>query len=175
MHRLFEQQLRGATRRDGSVDVHKLGELVSLAYDENDRERQRTERSIASMIDELEKTHNRLVQAVEVVPEGIAIFDAEDRHVLWNKKYAELYSHSRDLIAAGARFEDVLRAGLARGQYPQAAGHEEEWLQNRLMQHRQVNARHEQNLASGRCVRIEERRTPEGDEIAPCGGRLDRG
>src|SRR4051794_17087636 len=142
MHSRFQEQLRLAARPDGSVDLDKLGELVGRTYDEGDRDRHRTEQSIATMVDALKTTHDRLVQALDVVPEGLAIFDAEDRYVLWNEKYSELYSESRDLIAAGARFEDVLRAGLARGQYPDAAGREEEWLQNRLTQHRLANSNH---------------------------------
>ena len=31
----------------------------------------------------------RLRDAVEAVPEGFVLFDAEDRHVLWNARYAE--------------------------------------------------------------------------------------
>ena len=34
----------------------------------------------------------QLLEAFEAIPEGIAIFDAEDRYVLWNSRYAEMYS-----------------------------------------------------------------------------------
>ena len=64
--------------------------------------------------------HTRLIEALDVVPEGLAILDADDRYVLWNKRYAELYTDSFDAIAPGMSFEEVLRFGLARGQYPEA-------------------------------------------------------
>src|SRR5262245_55544893 len=48
----------------------------------------------------LERTNRRLVDAIETIPEGLALFDADDRYVLWNSRYLELYSESADLIAA---------------------------------------------------------------------------
>src|SRR5436189_101594 len=54
--------------------------------------------------------HRRLLDAFEVVSEGLALFDAEDRLVLWNSHYAEMYPDTGN-IAAGMRFEDLLRDG----------------------------------------------------------------
>ena len=41
MHRLFAEQLRCATDATGQVNLVKLGELVSAAYEASDRDRQR--------------------------------------------------------------------------------------------------------------------------------------
>ena len=41
MHRLLAEQLRCATDTNGQVDLVKLGELVSAAYEAGDRDRQR--------------------------------------------------------------------------------------------------------------------------------------
>ena len=109
--------------------------------------------------------HTRLIEALDVVPEGLAILDADDRYVLWNKRYAELYTDSFDAIAPGMSFEEVLRFGLARGQYPDAKGCEEEWLRERLARHAQPQCAHEQRLSGDRWIRIEERRTADGGSI----------
>lgn len=109
--------------------------------------------------------HTRLIEALDVVPEGLAILDADDRYVLWNKRYAELYTDSFDAIAPGMSFEDVLRFGLARGQYPDARGREDEWLRERLVRHAQPQCAHEQRLSGDRWIRIEERRTADGGSI----------
>ena len=58
--------------------------------------------------------------------------DAEGRYILWNKKYAEMYRRSSDLFRPGARLEDTIRVGVARGDYPEAIGREEEWIAERL-------------------------------------------
>jgi PAS domain-containing protein len=136
MRKLFARQLAKAIRENGEVDLKALGELVVSAYDEANQDRIRADRSIALMIEELDEVHRQLFDAFEVIPEGLALFDADDKFVMWNRRYAEIYAASVDAITVGARFEDVLRVGLARGQYAEALGCEEEWLAERLAQHR---------------------------------------
>ena len=119
---------------------------------------------------EARKAHATLLEAFRIVPEGLALFDAQDRLVLWNTRYAELYGENADEVVAGRRFEDLVRAGLARRQYPDAKGCEEAWLAERLARHRQPQHTHEQRLPYGRWLRIHERRTADGGSI---GVRID--
>jgi PAS domain S-box-containing protein len=170
MHKLFAKQLARVRRQTGEVDIDRLAELVSAAYEEADNDRRRTDRSISLMIEELDRVNRRLLDAFDVVPEGLVLFDAEDRYVLWNKRYAELYPQTAEHLSVGAYFEDVLRAGLAHGQYPDARGHEEAWLAERMERHRRRNNSQEQHLPGDRWVRIEERRTADGGSI---GVRID--
>ena len=55
MHRLFAEQLRCATEATGWVDLDKLGELVSAAYEANDRDRQRIADARAQTHDQVEE------------------------------------------------------------------------------------------------------------------------
>ncbi|MCK1358546.1 EAL domain-containing protein [Bradyrhizobium sp. 199] len=114
--------------------------------------------------------HTHLTEALDVVPEGLAVFDKDDRLVLWNQQYAEFYAVSQEALATGVRFESILRAGLLRGQYPEARGREEAWLVERLARHALPHYSHEQHLAGDRWVRVEERRTADGGSI---GVRID--
>ena len=170
MRKLFDRQLVKATGETGEVDLKALGDLIVGAYEEADRDRSRTDRSIALMVEELSDVHERLVDAFELIPEGIALFDAEDRFVMWNKRYAEMYAASADAIAVGKRFEDTLRAGLARGQYTDAIGCEDGWLVDRLARHKLPSNSHEQQLDGNRWLRVEERRTASGGSV---GVRVD--
>ncbi len=111
---------------------------------------------------EARAAHTRLLDALDLVPEGLVIFDPDDRYVLWNRRYAEMFDPAGELLAPGVPFEDVLRKGLACGWYPEAVGREEEWLAHRLALHRQPQIRHEQEIGPGRWCRIEERRTASG-------------
>src|SRR5438445_11769839 len=106
MRKLFDRQLAKATGETGEVDLKVLGELVAGAYEEIERDRRRTDRSIATMVEELGDVHQRLVDAFDVFPEGVALFDAQDRYVMWNRRYAEIYAASADAIVAGKSFED---------------------------------------------------------------------
>src|SRR5438105_3494950 len=81
---------------------------------------------------------------------GFVIFDADDRLVLCNQRYKELYSGNADLIAPGVRFEDILRRSLANREIPAAIGNEEAWLATRLRLHRQGLVTIEERRADGR-------------------------
>jgi diguanylate cyclase (GGDEF)-like protein/PAS domain S-box-containing protein len=114
---------------------------------------------------EARKSHERLRQAIDILPQGIVFLDADGRYILWNKKYSEIYSRSSDLFKPGARLQDTIRIGVERGDYPEAIGREEAWIAERIARLYQPGERHEQMLADGRCILIEERLTEDGGVI----------
>ena len=102
--------------------------------------------------------------AFEALPEAIAIFDRDDRFVFWNGRFAEVYGEGLDL-RAGTRFVDHLRASVAKGHVPSAAGREDEWLDERLTRFARGEGAHEHKLANGRWVRVQDRRLAHGGSI----------
>ena len=170
MHKLLTRQLAKAKKASGEIDLAVLTKLISAAYVDADRRRNRPNRSASHMIKELKRVNARLLDALDVVPEGFVLFDAEDRYVLWNKRYEEIYPENRNLIAVGKRFEDVLRAGPAWRSMPEVQGREEEWIAERLARHNQPHNTEVQCLPGDRWVRVEERRTADGGSI---GVRVD--
>ena len=125
------------------------------------RKRAEAEAAIA----DARKSHERLREAIDILPQGIVFLDADGRYILWNKKYSEIYNRSSDLFEPGARLQDTIRVGVERGDYPEAVGREEEWIAERLAKLYQPGGRHEQTLADGRCILIEERLTEDGGII----------
>jgi diguanylate cyclase (GGDEF)-like protein/PAS domain S-box-containing protein len=123
------------------------------------------ERAAEAAIAEARKSHERLREAIEILPQGIVFLDSEGRYILWNKRYAEIYNRSADVFQPGARMQDTIRVGVARGDYPDAIGREEEWIAERIAKLFQPGERHEQMLADGRCIQIEERVTADGGII----------
>jgi diguanylate cyclase (GGDEF)-like protein/PAS domain S-box-containing protein len=173
-----ETLVRLIERRNGSV-THAIsrplpgGGWVALHQDVTDRRNAeraaQTAESAAAMAEAAAQiAHQRLLAAFEVVPEGLALFDADDRLVLWNRRLTELYSKTTN-IRVGTRFVDLVRDGLAHGQYPDAIGREDEFLAERVSLHsgRRIL---EQQLDGQRWVRAEEQRTAEGGTI---GVRVD--
>jgi signal transduction histidine kinase len=116
-------------------------------------------------LDRAALAESRLRAAVDALPEGVVFLDPEGRYVLWNRQYAEIYHRSADLFAAGRRFADTLAVGVARGDYPDAVGREQEWIAERLAMMANPGERHEQRLSDGRWILIEERRTADGGLI----------
>jgi signal transduction histidine kinase/CheY-like chemotaxis protein len=114
---------------------------------------------------EARKAEQRLAEAIDVLPEGIVILDGDGRYILWNRKYAEIYHRSADLFAKGRRLADTLKIGVARGDYPDAVGREETWIAERLALLKNPGVRHEQRVADGRWLMIEEKATSDGGVI----------
>jgi PAS domain S-box-containing protein len=103
-----------------------------------------------------------LQDAVESIAEAFIIFDADDRLVMFNDACRRLYNESAMAVVPGMSFEEMLRAGLAKGQYAEAIGREQEWLAERLRHHRELDGSVEQLLPDGRHLLITERRMRNG-------------
>ncbi len=111
------------------------------------------------------KAEQRLVDAVDALPDGLVFYDDEDRLVMCNQRYREIYAESSDLIVPGARFEDIIRGGVDRGQYPEAKGQEEAWIRERVVMHQNPGDPIEQELPGDRWLRIQEGKTSDGGLI----------
>src|SRR5579863_925527 len=116
--------------------------------------------------------HGRLREACGVIPEGFVLFDANDRYVMWNRRFAELHEWEGFRLNSEMTFEDTLRAGLKAGRFPEAeaAGDKEAWLAARLARHRGAENEEEQALHGNRWLKIMERRTSDGGSV---GIRID--
>lgn len=100
-----------------------------------------------------ELKQRQLEEALDVMNDGFALFDKDDRLVLCNQVYREIYSTHAFSIEIGKSLEEILRAGCSVGAFPQAVGREEDWIKERLVQH-QATETIEQKLADGRWLKI---------------------
>jgi signal transduction histidine kinase/CheY-like chemotaxis protein len=117
-----------------------------------------------------EIAERRLQSVLDALPEGVVLLDAEGRYITWNQRYAEIYHQSADLFARGAQLMETLRLGVERGDYPDAAGREADWLADREETLFAANSRVEQRISDGSYLLVEDRRTAEGDIV---GLRID--
>ncbi|APO55445.1 EAL domain-containing protein [Bradyrhizobium diazoefficiens] len=118
MHRLFAEQLRCATGATGQVDVVKLGELVSAAYEANERDRQRVIDASAHTHDEDEqdllRTREFLDTIVENIPIAVFAKCAKDsRYILLNRAGEDYYGLPREQML-GRTPEEIFPADVAR-------------------------------------------------------------
>ncbi|KAF0676482.1 ATP-binding protein [Profundibacterium mesophilum] len=116
------------------------------------------------------RAEDRMFNAIEAIDDGFALYDSEDRLVSCNQKYREIYTLSSDLMVPGMPFETIIREGVRRGQYPEATGREEDWIAERLQSHRDADQIIVQQIASGRWLKVAERRTSDGGIV---GFRVD--
>ncbi|MFN6953812.1 MAG: response regulator [Acetobacteraceae bacterium] len=106
-----------------------------------------------------------LENAIESMSDGFVMFDADDRLVACNTRYKDFYRISAPFIVPGARFEEIMREGAKRGQYPQAGPDIEAFVQQMTAWHKGDNPPIERLLPDGRWVLITERRTPDGGTV----------
>ena len=65
---------------------------------------------------------NRLAEAIEALSDGFILLDPEDRVVLVNSKYKEMYHQSAHLLTPGADFGAFLRHHAELGEIVEAQG-----------------------------------------------------
>ena len=155
-HKPRFQRARDVAKTSFTATPKSIGVVGDVA-------RQRAQADAA--IVEARKSHERLREAIDILPQGIVFLDSEGRYVLWNKKYAEIYNRSSDQFAPGVRLQDTIRVGVERGDYPEAVGREEEWIAERVDKLFHPGERHEQTLADGRVILIDERLTEDGGVV----------
>ncbi len=107
----------------------------------------------------------RIWAAIDALPDAFVLFDREERLLTCNKRYRELFPDSAPVMQPGVTFEELLRHGLRNGHVPQAVGHEEEWLANRLRQFREACSFNEANLSGGRTILESDHPTPDGGRV----------
>jgi adenylate cyclase len=116
---------------------------------------------------EVAEARQRLIDAIESISEGFALYDAEDRLVLCNSRYREiLYPGIDDAVVSGARFEAIVGAAVERGLIEDAIGREEEWIAERLEAHRNPSVTLVERRSPDRWIQISERRISGGGTVA---------
>ena len=103
----------------------------------------------------------RFTDALEAVATGIALFDADDRLVLCNTRFRELYAEVADIFQPGITFAQILSIAAARRVVASA----EDWINARLASHRNPAGPLEFEMNDGRWLQIDEHQTQEGGII----------
>lgn len=104
----------------------------------------------------------RMTHALDGMADGFALYDADDRLVVYNRKYVDLNPHIADLIAPGASFSEMLRKGVNRAGFDLGTLTSDEFYDWRMKQHAEPDAPYDVQLADGRWIRIHEKRTDDG-------------
>jgi PAS domain S-box-containing protein len=115
---------------------------------------------------EVQRSAQLLRGAIDTIDEAFVLYDPDDRLVFCNEKYRQVYNTSSELMVPGTPFEDILRHGAERGQYPEAIGRVDEWVAERLAQHRASDTTLIQPVDNGRVLRILERKMPDGHTVS---------
>ena len=119
------------------------------------------EAGLVAARDEATRARHQLTEAIEVMSEGFVLWDGDDRLVTFNARYRDEFSFAPDLLHQGVSFEEILRASAERGLAPIGYG-AEEWIRERLWNHRNPAGPQLVQRRDGRWVQIADYKTQEG-------------
>lgn len=104
----------------------------------------------------------RLREVVDALPAGLALYDNQDRLLLFNREMAREYPYRSEQPVLGETYETLLRRALGAGIIADAVGREEEWLALRLAGRGALDAPMLRHTDDGHWVHLYEVRTPSG-------------
>src|SRR5512138_3019868 len=100
MHRLLRRQLRKhlGVEDEGPAALRSFVAAVDAAYTDFDSDRAMLERSqelsskeLSEARDKATQAQRRLVDAIESISEGFWLYDADDRLVIYNRRYRDMH------------------------------------------------------------------------------------
>ncbi|MFT5544029.1 MAG: diguanylate cyclase (GGDEF)-like protein [Arenicella sp.] len=101
----------------------------------------------------------RLMDAINSLGDGFALFDSDFRLQFTNSMFYELYDFTPLQVPVGTSYEDFLRKVAHKGLVAEAVGRENLWMTEQL---KVVEKESEHFISSGRWLRIGQRKTSEG-------------
>ncbi|CAN5255311.1 hypothetical protein BH09PSE1_BH09PSE1_23560 [soil metagenome] len=107
----------------------------------------------------------QLREAIDAMPDGLGFYDANDRLVVWNARYAEVNPEIASVLTSGMSFEQMVRIGLDMDLYVEAEGRKEEWLAERLLARQGLSSNLEQHVVGDHWLRVQDRRTSAGGTV----------
>ena len=136
-----------------------------IIRDITDRKRVLSE---AMAADQRTKTmEGRLLEAIETMTEGFALFDSEERLLVFNSRYRdEIWPQLADIIRPGCTFEEILKTAFARGVWKGTDVDEQTLFERARARHRDLPAISEVVYPDGRCLRHSIHRTSDGGTVA---------
>ena len=123
------------------------------------------EEQLAQLAGEADRMRTQLYNAIETLPDGVLIWDADECLVFANSAYKRMYPEAADILVPGVSQEDLLQCGLRRHAFPDAIGREDAWLAEQWDRYRNPNV-DEVMRWDNHWIRRVDLRTPDGGRIA---------
>ena len=161
-HDSYENEYR-IVRSDGSQRfIHSHAEIVR-------NEAGKPVKIIGAVHDitERKRAEDRLHDAIESIADGFVQFDTDDRVVMWNRRFADLYPELADLLPTRPTAEEMFRERIRVGAVGEFDVPVDDYVRWRMeMRKMQGGTPSVHRHSDGRWLRTTERKTSEGGIVA---------
>jgi diguanylate cyclase (GGDEF)-like protein len=123
------------------------------------RERRAAVEQREQLIARLGEQHEQLDAALENIPQGLAMFDAEQRLIVCNQRYADMYGLTAQQVKPGTTTREILQYRISNGCY--YIRDTEKFVDSWAGDFGEVSSRI-QELADGRIISVMRRRLAKG-------------
>jgi signal transduction histidine kinase/CheY-like chemotaxis protein/HAMP domain-containing protein len=114
---------------------------------------------------EAEAQRKTIAAAIATISEGFALYDSNDRIVLYNEQFRAIYPGLADIIKHGTTFGEVLEAVVSRSLVDLGNQSPQDWIAERRAR-REHSGGFAEYRYGGRYIRISERRIQGGGTVA---------
>ncbi|SEN70546.1 CHASE domain-containing protein [Loktanella fryxellensis] len=109
-----------------------------------------------------QKDHTLLRESISSMNEGFVAFDEDGRLVMANQRFKDYYPKIADELVLGATFKSLLEVGVAKSQFPEAVGREDDWIAERLRLFEDPHGSFIERICEDHWVKVTEAKTPYG-------------
>lgn len=111
---------------------------------------------------EAQWAQHQLMEAINCISDGFALWGPDDRLVLFNDNYRKLFGSAAAKVRTGMSFEDLLCLQLETGNISVSEEERAAWIDQRRSNHRRGASGMELMQRQDRWLLISEHRTPDG-------------
>jgi adenylate cyclase len=152
--------LRAPLPSGGNDEISRMAQALTVFRDTAIEVEEKSLREVAV-------ARQRLVDAIESISEGFALYDADDRLILCNSRYHDiLYPGAAVAMVPGTTFEEVIRRAVELGLIHDATGGEEAWIVERMARHRNPVGPIIEHRSADRWIQASERKIAGGGSVA---------
>ncbi len=152
---LMNQVQRNLNNPDNDFGLLQTTFVLEQEVRHRTREVERARDALAQANRDVEAARYRLTAAISAISEGFALFDLDDRLVLCNDAYREIWGFESDIT--GRSFTELLTEVEERHKPTDST-----WFARRLQDHVSGSGTSDYRFESGKILQIRERKTPEG-------------
>jgi PAS domain S-box-containing protein len=122
--------------------------------------------ALAAAQRDVRDSRQRLLDSIEAIGDGIIVFDNDDKIVVWNRRYADMFPEIAGLLAPGVRVEELRARAIDQAQRLTTSRDALAAIERRVRPHRRFGEPFNLALASGRTLQTVEYATAEGGCVA---------